>query len=99
MSKREVYKEIFGKAREPKSLDLKMLDPYIEAPKMKVSEVNRLNELIKRDRSLPIVKDGYDEWGRNEEKYACPTCGCRVYEDYDFCPYCGQRLDTYNFAL
>ena len=31
----------------------------------------------------------WDEW-------ICPCCGTRYeveYDDYDYCPYCGQRLD------
>lgn len=90
---REVYKD--------KADVMVTLNPFVEMPRMRVDTLNRLNELIKRDQALPIVKDGYDEWDGHEKhkKFACPSCECRTYEDYNFCPYCGQRLDTENYAL
>lgn len=88
---REVYKD--------KADVMVTLNPFVEMPRMRVETLNRLNELIKRDQALPIVKDGRDEWDRSEKKYACPSCESRVYKDYNFCPYCSQRLDTENYAL
>ena len=79
--------------------EMPTLNPFVELPRMRVDTLNRLNELIKRDQAMPIVKDGRDEWDRNEKKYACPSCGSRIYEDYNFCPACGQRLDVNNYAL
>lgn len=40
--------------------------------------------------------DGYDSEGRIiYDTWICPNCGSRYevdYDDYDFCPKCGQRL-------
>lgn len=88
---REVYKD--------KANEMPKLNPFVELPRMRVDALNRLNELIERNTPKPLVKAGNDEWDRTEQKYTCLSCESRVYEDYNFCPYCGQRLDTEKYAL
>lgn len=87
---REVYKE----TREA----IPDLNPFVEMPRMRVSAVNRLNELIKRDRAMAIVKvDNITDY----TYYKCPVCGMTFSEQstYHFCPKCGQRMDMDTIAL
>lgn len=63
---REVYKD--------KADVMVTLNPFVEMPRMRVDTLNRLNELIKRDQALPIVKDGYDDccWTRETQEVCLP---------------------------
>lgn len=66
---------------------------------LSVAEINKIIELLDRDEPKPIVKDGHDAWNEGEKKYACSACGRRVYDDENFCKWCGQRFDTQNYGL
>lgn len=83
--------------------------PYLN-PKaeivMRVSEINRLNELVERDEAMPIVEEEKEDFaGEQFASYFCPACRKRLmgnltYEkDINFCKYCGQRIDVENIAL
>ena len=40
--------------------------------------------------------DGYADWNLVYDTWICPCCGKHYevdYDDYDFCPNCGQKLD------
>ena len=66
-----------------------------------VEQVNKINELIARDKPQPIVEKVLENFG-NKTIYLCPTCGRalgRIDHEDPFCRGCGQHLDTYNIAL
>ena len=92
MSKREVYAE--------RVITIPTLNPFVEFPKMRVDEVNKLNELIERNVALPVAERKY-QIDPTDKKYECPVCGRGIVniEDDNFCRKCGQRLDTENIAL
>lgn len=58
-----------------------------------IDAVNELNEMIERNEKKPIVHN--DEYNLGY----CPNCGSMVFDHYDFCSKCGQRLDKENYAL
>lgn len=70
---------------------------------LRVSEINRLNELIERDEPKPIVKEDKEYQGTTWTKYLCPVCGQDIGEygakNNDFCYKCGQRFDKDNYGL
>ena len=91
---REVYKD--GADVIPE------LNPFVDMPRMRVSAVNRLNDLIKRDNAMPIKRKS--DYSVNEEErfyYLCPNCDKAFWtiEGRQFCDACGQRLDVNNFAF
>lgn len=61
-------------------------------------DFNSLLELKERDMAkVPDYEgDGYDDDGNIiYDTWICPNCGEKYevdYDDYDFCPHCGQRL-------
>ena len=61
-------------------------------------DFNSLLELTERDMAkVPDYEgDGYDDDGNIiYDTWICPNCGEKYevdYDDYDFCPHCGQRL-------
>lgn len=73
------------------------LNPFVEMPRMRVSAVNRLNELIEKNTPKPMVKHKYFD-GTIGSK--CPRCnGIILPNEFSYCPYCGQRIDTENYEL
>ena len=68
--------------------------------RMTLEEANKINELIKRDKPMPLKSKIYG----NDDKahYYCPSCdhfvgiGDNV---SNFCDECGQHLDTQNTEL
>lgn len=78
-----------------------LLDPFVEPPRMRVSAINRLNELIERNKPKAVRKYEYETSGI-EPSYLCPNCGEPILADvhsYEFCHHCGQRVDKDNIAL
>lgn len=86
---RDVYAEV---------VNTSWINPFVTF-KLRVSEVNKINYLVERNTPKPIVKDGYDDFDSTEKKFACPHCGERIHDDENFCKWCGQALDTENYAL
>lgn len=59
---------------------------------------NNIHELKDRDTAKrpDIEGDGYDEFGDIfYDTWICPNCNqhYEIYDDYVFCPVCGQRID------
>lgn len=57
-----------------------------------------LNALKKQIPDKPNIEgDGYDNEGNMiYDTWACPSCGTRYevdYDDYNYCPNCGQKID------
>ena len=63
-----------------------------------LAEANRINALISRDTAKAIHKEAYGE-GETQFYLTCPTCGKMLFGNDEFCPKCGQRLDTENTEL
>lgn len=55
-----------------------------------------------RDKAMPVLKY---EWASASLKGKdplplCPKCGGAIYQnEYKYCPWCGQRIDTSTWAL
>lgn len=60
----------------------KLENPKLSAPSREVSEAT-IAELTYRIEKLPVKTARGD---------TCPECGCYVYQDYHYCPDCGQAL-------
>lgn len=89
MSKaREVYKEDYE--------IIPKLDPFVEFPRMRVSAVNRINELIEKAMPKPMKKLEYRD-GKHAD--LCPSCDGTLLEKWNYCPRCGQRVDRTNYEL
>lgn len=64
-----------------------------------LEKVNYYNALEKRDEPLPVEEVKYMLHGVEHKYYKCPMCGEYIYDGYEFCSTCGQRLDMENFAV
>lgn len=65
-----------------------MTDKYIE-------------ELKARDKAMPVKRYTW-KTRKQPDDPICPKCGeirFIVSDEYQFCPYCGQRLDMSNWEL
>lgn len=90
---REVYKD--GADVIPE------LNPFVDMPRMRVSAVNRLNELIKRDNAMPLKQSG-ELLSNGGTYYLCPRCDYpfwTISRNKHFCEQCGQKLDVNNLAF
>ena len=87
---REVYKETAD--------TMPTLNPFVDMPRMRVSAVNALNEIIERATMKPMVKYTYED---GSEKGCCPNCDKVLLEgdDVHYCPFCGQCYDSKNYGL
>ena len=64
-----------------------MTDKYIEM-------------LIKRDKAKPLVKSNIIVRLDGKPHGKCPVCDLPIlFDTFEFCPSCGQRLDQKNWAL
>ena len=62
-------------------------------------EVVGINDLLEKDMPKPLVEHEFKD-GTTGTK--CPRCGrfiCAVGGAWNYCPDCGQRIDTENIAL
>lgn len=86
--KRKVFKDMTYK-------NLDKLNPFTEMPRMRLSEVNAINDLIDRNMAKAVVREEneYQEKGYTDK---CPVCGEVLIDRQVFCDLCGQRLDREN---
>ena len=85
---REVYQD--------KAEVLPKLNPFVEPPKMRVSTINRINELIDKAEPKPTKKFEYRDGSCAD---LCPRCDKTMVNGWEYCPRCGQHLDTENYEL
>lgn len=85
---REVYKDT--------AEVMPMLNPFVEPPRMRVSAVNRINELIEKSYPKPMKKLEYRDGTCAD---LCPNCERVIFADYEYCPKCGQRVDRTIYEL
>lgn len=92
---REVYKD--------KGNEVPMLNPFVDMPRMRVSAVNRLNEIIQRDNAMPIRRVEYSKPMLGDKYfYVCSKCDKplgALTDNTHFCKNCGQRIDKSNLAF
>lgn len=86
--KRKVFKDMTYK-------HLDKLNPFAEMPKMRLSEVNAINDLIDRNTAKAVVREE-NEYQASGYTDKCPVCGELLIERQVFCDLCGQRLDRDN---
>lgn len=87
---REVYKDTADV--------MATLNPFVEFPKMRVSTLNRLNELIEKSMPLPMKKH------ESDADYSIDLCQrCEAVlgssEEEIYCSKCGQRIDRTIYEL
>lgn len=89
--KRKVFKDMTYK-------HLEKLNPFAEMPRMRLSEVNAINDLIERNNAIAVVRveNKYHQRGYIDH---CPVCNQVLLEEQTFCTDCGQRLDRENIAF
>lgn len=66
---------------------------------LSTDEIVAINELIQRDKPKPLVEHEFND-GTTSTK--CPCCGrfiSTVGGDWNYCPDCGQHIDTENIAF
>ena len=87
---REVYKD--------KAEIIPKLDPFVEFPKMRVSAINRINELIEKSQPKAMKKHESDA---DYSIDLCPRCEAVLgsSEEEIYCPRCGQRVDRTIYEL
>ena len=66
---------------------------------MSFKEAKELDDILARNKAKPVEANKYISQGKEGYYYTCPVCGEFVYEGYEFCRTCGQRLDMENIAL
>ena len=86
---REVYKDEMGIMPE--------LNPFVEMPRMRASTLNRINDLIRKAEPKPMKKYEFSDGTFNSK---CPICNELILpKKHNYCPKCGQRIDTENYEL
>lgn len=91
-------KEKFREVYAEKCDSILAMNPYVDMPRLRVSEYNKLSDLVRRNIKMAIVQSNVAGY----LAYECPNCGKIVpskINDYHFCMRCGQKLDTENYAL
>lgn len=68
----------------------------------KVNEILQLNKIVCKslEKQIPEIPDyegdGYADGELVYDTWICPNCGRHYevdYDDYEYCPQCGQRID------
>lgn len=72
------------------SKDLMALNPKVSV-EFKLSDLNRINELIERDTAMAVIEKTYSTSYGNY--YLCPKCELMLVSEANFCHRCGQRVD------
>lgn len=65
--------------------------------KVSVENINYFNDLVKRDKAMPVKVYEFRTFKGSLEE--CAECGGYIFKGYKFCPHCGQRIDWENVAL
>lgn len=87
---REVYKDT--------AEVMATLNPFVEPPRMRVSTINRINELIEKSIPKPMKKHESDA---DYSIDLCPVCEAVLgsSEEEIYCSKCGQRVDRTIYEL
>lgn len=65
-----------------------------------IEDVNKINELIRKDTARPVKVHHYTSKGlEGQTADCCPVCGTVVGEICDYCGKCGQKIDHSNTEL
>lgn len=72
------------------SKELMALNPKVSV-EFKLSDLNRINELIERDTAMAVIEKAHSTSISNY--YLCPKCEEVLVRDSNFCHRCGQRVD------
>lgn len=72
------------------------LNPFVEPPRMRVSAINRINELIEKAEPKPMRKLEHSD---DTSTPLCPRCESVLVPLSEYCPNCGQHIDTTNYEL
>lgn len=62
-------------------------------------EVVGINNLLEKDMPKPLIEHEFNDGKKGTR---CPACGRFIHNEYDtwnYCPECGQHIDTENIAL
>ena len=63
---------------------------------MTVGEIQRYKELENRDIAKPFIRERFETTDKHIDR--CPVCKEALGKG-NFCPNCGQRIDTENIAF
>ena len=82
--------------KEAKSMGCKNIKALYNIPIENMELI--VQALEKQTPEIPAYEgDGYDQEGNIIfDEWLCPCCNARYevdYDEYDFCPYCGQSID------
>ena len=94
------FSSAFNKENTPldKAIDMAITALEEVQKYRKIGTVEECREAVEKQKSKsPTLEgDGYDEDGEMiYDTWICPSCGEDYevdYDDYDFCPNCGQRI-------
>ena len=59
-------------------------------------DFNLLKQALKRNEPLKVDLETKDALPNSGTYYDCPKCDKVIGKHYNYCPYCGQRLDWEN---
>ena len=82
------------------TFDIIIVNGYpVEGPKGVCQKI--LHALDKQEPKIPNIEgDGYSDGHLVYDTWICPSCETNYeidYDDYDYCPKCGQHIDRSNF--
>lgn len=103
MKSKEVIDRIYQKLMQGTPKDQEACDIAIKALE-EVQEYRKLGTLAKVEEAIEKNKpknpdyegDGYSDGEIVYDTWICPNCGVKYevdYEEYDYCPDCGQKID------
>lgn len=71
----------------------KQWDELLEKIKLEITDDKSSDEITKEDNNITENNQGNRQEQINAKKiinhtWKCPKCGCKIIEDYDYCPFC-----------